>query len=193
MKKSLEELKIKIIGGQIINRVIANENNNDEIVETRGTIVAKTISSGYISDNEIITNNYKTKCDEKRITKENDVIIKITPPFAAALVDKKHEGLLVSSFCMLLTDIPEEIKPEYLVAYLNSERGVAQVTSRMTGSTISTISVVALKQIYIPILPIEKQNEICKAFNAYLKNIELSKKLIELSKEKVETLLGDNE
>ena len=150
MKKSLEELKIKIIGGQIINRVIANENNNDEIVETRGTIVAKTISSGYISDNEIVTNNYKTKCDEKRITKENDVIIKITPPFAAALVDKKHEGLLVSSFCMLLTDIPEEIKPEYLVAYLNSERGVAQVTSRMTGSTISTISVVALKQIYIP-------------------------------------------
>ena len=99
MKKSLEELKIKIIGGQIINRVIANESNNDEIVETRGTIVAKTISSGYISDNEIITNNYKTKCDEKRITKENDVIIKITPPFAAALVDKKHEGLLVSSFC----------------------------------------------------------------------------------------------
>lgn len=193
MKKSLEELKIKIIGGQIINRVIANENNNDEIVETRGTIVAKTISFGYISDNEIITNNYKTKCDEKRITKENDVIIKITPPFAAALVDKKHEGLLVSSFCMLLTDIPEEIKPEYLVAYLNSEGGVAQVTSRMTGSTISTISVVALKQIYIPILSIEKQNEICKAFNAYLKNIELSKKLIELSKEKVETLLGDNE
>ena len=58
MKKSLEELKIKIIGGQIINRVIVNENNNDEIVETRGTIVAKTISSGYISDNEIITNNY---------------------------------------------------------------------------------------------------------------------------------------
>lgn len=193
MKKSLEELKIKIIGGQIINRVIVNENNNDEIVETRGTIVAKTISSGYISDNEIVTNNYKTKCDEKRITKENDVVIKITPPFAAALVDKKHEGLLVSSFCMLLTDIPEEIKPEYLVAYLNSERGVAQVTSRMTGSTISTISVVALKQIYIPILPIKKQNEICKAFNTYLKNIELSKKLIELSKEKVETLLGDNE
>lgn len=193
MKKSLEELKIKIIGGQIINRVIANENNNDEIVETRGTIVAKTISSGYISDNEIVTNNYKTKCDEKRITKENDVIIKITPPFAAALVDKKHEGLLVSSFCMLLTDIPEEIKPEYLVAYLNSEGGVAQVTSRMTGSTISTISVAALKQIYVPILTIEKQNEICKAFNAYLNNIELSKKLIELSKEKVETLLGDNE
>lgn len=193
MEKSLEELKIKIIGGQIINRVIANENNNDEIVETRGTIVAKTISSGYISDNEIVTNNYKTKCDEKRITKENDVVIKITPPFAAALVDKKHEGLLVSSFCMLLTDIPEEIKPEYLVAYFNSEDGVAHVTSRMTGSTISTISVVALKQIYIPILQIEKQNEICKAFNAYLKNIELSKKLIELSKEKVETLLGDNE
>lgn len=193
MKKSLEELKIKIIGGQIINRVIVNENNNDEIVETRGTIVAKTISSGYISDNEIITNNYKTKCDEKRITKENDVVIKITPPFAAALVDKKHECLLVSSFCMLLTDIPEEIKPEYLVAYLNSECGVAQVTSRMTGSTISTISVAALKQIYVPILPIEKQNEICIAFNAYLKNIELSKKLIELSKEKVETLLGDNE
>lgn len=193
MKKSLEELKIKIIGGQIINRVIVNENNNDEIVETRRTIVAKTISSGYISDNEIITNNYKTKCDEKRITKENDVIIKITPPFAAALVDKKHEGLLVSSFCMLLTNIPEEIKPEYLVAYLNSEGGVAQVTSRMTGSTISTISVAALKQIYVPILPIEKQNEICKEFNTYLNNIELSKKLIELSKEKVETLLGDNE
>ena len=94
---------------------------------------------------------------------------------------------------MLLTDIPEEIKPEYLVAYLNSEGGVGQVTSRMTGSTISTISVAALKQIYVPILSIEKQNEICKAFNAYLKNIELSKKLIELSKEKVETLLGDNE
>ena len=190
MKKSIENLEIKITGGQIINRVLADEKNNDEVIETRGTIVAKTIFSGYINDEDIVINNYKTVCDAKRITKENDIIIKVTPPFAAALVDKNHEGLLVSSFCMILNELPNEILPEYLVAYLNSENGVAQVTSSMSGSTISTISVASFRKIMIPVPSIGEQESIAKAFKTYLGNIELSKKLIELSKEKVEALLG---
>ena len=190
MKKSIENLEIKITGGQIINRVLADEKNNDEVIETRGTIVAKTISSGYINDEDIVINNYKTTCDAKRITKEDDIIIKVTPPFAAALVDKNHEVLLVSSFCMILNELPNEILPEYLVAYLNSENGVAQVTSSMSGSTISTISVASFRKILIPVPSIGEQESIAKAFKTYLGNIELSKELIELSKEKVEALLG---
>ena len=43
MKKSIENLEIKITGGQIINRVLADDKNNDEVIETRGTIVFATI------------------------------------------------------------------------------------------------------------------------------------------------------
>lgn len=187
MKRTIENLQIKIIGGQIINRVLSN---GDDAVESRGTIVAKTISLGFIKDEDIVYNNYKVKCDEKRITKEKDIIIKVTPPFAAALVDKGHEGLLVSSFCMILNELPNEILPEFLTAYLNSEKGVAQVTSHMSGSTIATISVASLKNINIPVPSLEKQKQIGEAFVKYLKNIELSKKLVSLSKEKIETLIA---
>lgn len=188
MKKTFEELKIKITGGQIINRVLAN---GDDVVETRGTIVAKTISSGFINDEDIAINNYKTACDERRITKFDDIVIKMTPPFAAALVDKEHEGLLVSSFCMILNELPDDLLPSYLTAYLNSEDGIKQVTNSMSGSTIATISVAALKNISIPVPPLDKQKDIGEAYVKYIKNIELTKKLISLSKEKYETLISE--
>lgn len=190
MKRTFEELQIKITGGQIINRVLSSGNDT---VESRGTIVAKTISSGYIKDEDIVINSYKTKCDQKRITKLNDIVIKITPPFAAALVDKEHEGLLVSSFCMILNNLPEKLLPEYLTAYLNSEEGVKQVTSSMSGSTIATINVTSLKNISIPVPSIDKQKQIGDAFVKYLKNIELTNKLILFSKEKVETLIAEEQ
>lgn len=188
MKRTFKDLKIKIIGGQIINRVLPNVN---DAVESRGTIVAKTISSGYINDEDIIVNQYKTNCDEKRITKLNDIVIKITPPFAAALVDNEHVGLLVSSFCMILNELPEDVLPEYLTAYLNSEAGVKQVTSSMSGSTISTISVASLKNISLPIPSLEEQKNIGEAFVRYIKNIKLTKKLVSLSREKFEALISE--
>ncbi len=190
MKKTMEQLKINIIGGQIINRVLANA---DDVFEKRGTIVAKTISSGFINDEDIVYNNYRTNIDERRVTKENDIVIKVTPPFAAALVDKNHENLLVSSFCMILNGLPNEILPGYLTAYLNSDDGVKQVTSHMAGSTISTINVASLKNIVIPVPSLEKQKLISEAFLKYLNNIELSKKLISLSKEKIEALIAEDE
>jgi restriction endonuclease S subunit len=190
MKKSLDELGIKIIGGQILTRVIADEKGNDEIIETRRTIVAKSIASGYLDDDNIVINNYKTRCDEKRITKVNDIVIKITTPFAAALIDEAHEGLLVSSFCMIINNLPDNLLPEYLVAYLNSEEGIAHVSANMRESTMATISILSLKNLEIVIPSMDKQKKIAKAFNVYLNNLILTQKLISLSKEKLEALIG---
>ena len=98
MEKRLEELNVEVIGGQIISRVLSDENDSIEIK----TVVAKTINDGYIDEDNLVINSYKKDVEEKRITKLNDIIIKLTAPFSAVKVDEDNVGLLVSSFCSII-------------------------------------------------------------------------------------------
>lgn len=186
MEKRLEELNVEVIGGQIISRVLSDENDSIEIK----TVVAKTINDGYIDEDNLVINSYKKDVEEKRITKLNDIIIKLTAPFSAVKVDEDNVGLLVSSFCSIIRFNDEVINRDYFVAYLNSELCKKQVEDLMVGTGIQTLSIKSFKNILIPVPTIEKQEEIGKTYMNYLENKKLIKKLEILQKEKIQTMIA---
>lgn len=191
--KKLKDLGITITGGQIISRVIADENKGDEVVvENQRTIVAKTIDKGLIEDDDVVYNNYRTQLDEKRMTKEGDIVIKLSAPYGAALVDKEHENMFVSSFCSIIRDV-EGINKEYLVAFLNSDNCKRQLESSTAGSLLGVLSTGKIMDLVIPVPNETKQSEMGSFFSKTIKNRVLLEKIIKLEDEKLSSLIAEVE
>lgn len=192
MKKKIEDLTgIEIVGGQIITRLIASKGEQGHEI---GTIVAKTIRDGFVSSEDIMRIRYKTEPDVRRLTKEGDIVFKLVQPFSACRIEKADEGLLVSSFCAIIRNIDkEEIDPDYLLAYFNSEQGNAQVLSKMGGSTIQTISMKGIRSIVIPVPSREIQAEIGEAFSEKVSMSKLMAKMARLQEEKLNAMISEVE
>lgn len=175
-----------IIGGQILSRVTADPKHNDKPIRLKfPTIVAKTINAGIVDDDNIVYNDYKKEIDEKRLTKEGDIVIKLTTPHCAALIDKEHEGLLVSSFCSIIRDV-EGIDKNYYVAFLNSEVAERQFEAlNPTTNVMRVITISAIEKLEIPAARESKMKQIGNYFINHSKKKILFDKIIKLEEEKL--------
>ena len=189
MKKKLKELGLEIVGGQIVQRVIADVARGEEVLDhERKTIVAKTIAEGLIDEEGIVVNNYKTTFDDKKLTHEGDIIVKLSAPYNAVIIDKDHEGMLVSSFCSIVRNVTQ-IDKKYLVAFLNSDVAQNQLKNSVVGSVMSILSNGKLGELEIPVPSKEKQEEIGSYFEKTIKNRVLLTKIIKLEEEKLASLI----
>ncbi len=178
----LSDLKeINIIGGQIISRVEAKDESEKQ--DTIKVLVPKAISNGVINADALETLDLKTTIDSKRITKEGDIIVKLTTPYGACLIDKENEGLLVPSFCVIINNVPEHIMKEYLVAFLNSKTCLMQIKSLVTGLSIPLLSSGQIKKFTIPLPETSIQKEISETYFESLEKIKLLEKITKLEKE----------
>lgn len=193
MMVKLADLKPTIVGGQIIKRVIVDLIKNDKVVdEARKTIVAKTIGEGCIDEEGVIINNYKSDPDPKRLTKEGDIVIKLSSPYNAVIIDDEHENMLVSSFCSIIRNI-HGINKDYLVAFLNSEVCQKQLELSVAGSLVNIVSKGKLSELEIPLPDETKQKEIGDYFQKTIKNRILLAKIQKLEEEKLASMIASLE
>lgn len=193
MKKKLKELGLEIVGGQIVQRVIADVVRGEEVLDhERKTIVAKTVAEGLIDEEGIVVNNYKTTFDDKKLTHEGDIVVKLSAPYNAVIIDKDHEGMLVSSFCSIIRNVTQ-IDKKYLVAFLNSDVAQNQLKNSVVGTVMSILSNGKLGELEIPVPSKEKQEEIGSYFEKTIKNRILLAKIIKLEEEKLASLIANLE
>ncbi|MDO5147784.1 MAG: restriction endonuclease subunit S [Oscillospiraceae bacterium] len=116
---------------------------------------------------------------EKYLAHNGDLIISKTGnPAKTAVADEESEGILITGNMYLIRPDNEKANPYFIQAYLNSEAGNEQIMRISGGSTISTISLAALKNMMIPFPEKEKQNEIAERFRLKLNEIkDLSERL----------------
>lgn len=191
--KTLKELGAKVYSGKIIQRLIVDPLNNEEVVDKeRRTIVSKTVDEGFIDDECVIYNDYKVLPDVEKLTRVGDIIIKLAPPYRATIIDEKHEGMLVSSFCAIIRNIDTHIiSLEYLVAYLNSDV-CREKFDRLTmgSSTIAMLSNSKINDLSVPIPNKEMQNKIAKHFFKMIENKQLIQRIIALEEEKLASMIA---
>ena len=180
---------ISITSGQIVNRVQANKEKGDQVIDKdRKVIVAKSITEGIIDDENVEIMNLKVQPDENKLTKEGDIVVKLSKPYGAALVDKEHEGMLITSFCSVIRNV-KGIDPGYLVAYLNSDIADEKLTSSVAGSTMSILSNGKIGDLDISIPDLDEQIKISSYFKKTSRNKILFKKIAKLESEKLSALI----
>lgn len=182
MKKmyNLKELQIEIIGGQIMSRVIAKTDLDENIAETRKVIVPKAIlAEGTIDVTELPEEDLKVIADEKRITKEGDIVIKLSTPYNAALIDEESANCIVPSFCAIVR-YPVGIDVNYLLAFLNSSSCKNQLKQQVAGAMMTVLSVGKVSNVLMPKPDLTEQKRIGQHYIKTQQKLKIIKQIVAL-------------
>ena len=179
---------LEFIGGQITSRLEAKK--NEDVEGSINVLTPKAINLGIINNDEVLSIDYIKKPQEARITKEGDIVIKLSSPYDAAYVTSEDEGLLVSSFCIIARNNGPVVTTDYLLTFFNSNVYRNQLLEMCTGAATPMATLSKIEDVMINILPKKEQQEVANYYKNTCKKQVLMEKIIGLEQEKIDVLLG---
>lgn len=183
---------LSLSGGQIVSRIEANEKKNERTIGTVKVIPPKAIRAGKIVHEELYEVDYRTELDDRKLTKAGDIVVKLSSPYDAAYVTEKDEGLLVTSFCIIIRNTSQNVSSEFIAAFCNSGVYTRQVMNMVSGATVPMLTISKIKEAKVNLLPIEEQEHVAQYYRNLCEKEVVMAKIISLEKEKLDTILGGN-
>lgn len=98
------------------------------------------------------------------ITQIRDVIVRLTFPFTAVLIDEMHTGLIIPSHFVVIRTNTKIIIPEYLFWLLNTEKVRQQLQQNINSTTIGTVKPMSYASLYIEKITLEEQRKIADIY-----------------------------
>ncbi len=118
----------------------------------------------------------KTETVDKSRIEPGDIIITIKgSTFKAAVADDSVKDFVISANLIALK-LNEQIQPEIVAAYLNSQMGQKKLLSRSAGAVQKALNLKSLMSVTIPVPPIEKQQKFTDYLTLLKMHNELSQK-----------------
>ena len=187
----LSDIKgLSFIGGQITSRIEADEKKNERAIGTVKVIPPKAIKAGKIEHEELYDVDYKTEFDEKKLTKAGDIVVKLSSPYDAAYVSEEDEGLLITSFCIIIRNTGKNVLSEYLATFCNSDIYLKQVMRMVSGAKVPMLTIGKVKEAEIKLLILEEQEQVAQYYKNLCEKEQIMEQIISLEKEKLNTVLG---
>lgn len=154
--------------------------------------------------NGVIVKDIKyLECMEQRferyaVNNGNLLIAKNGYPFKIAIANIERGKRLIASGNLFIIELDEsKINPFYLKAYLESEKGQAELKSILVGSIIPNIGATQLGTIQIPLIALDRQNEIATKYLAAMDNVEYLRRKVEKAENEltivISSLFGEGE
>lgn len=135
----------------------------DEAI-TAKVLIPAALSNSRIED-DLLAEETVSKVKDELFTKEGDVVVKASTPYDCAFVDKKHEGLLVTSFGLILRSLPKSpVDMRYLAIYLGLEQTNRELQLMSKGMTIQLIKKRDLGDLLVPVPSAEEQARLARLF-----------------------------
>ena len=134
--------------------------------------------------------DYKTEFDEKKLTKAGDIVVKLSSPYDAAYVSEEDEGLLITSFCIIIRNTGKNVLSEYLATFCNTDIYLRQVMGMVSGAKVPMLTIGKVKEAKIKLLPLEEQEQVAQYYKNLCEKEQIMEQIISLEKEKLNTVLG---
>lgn len=178
--------------GVVFNSVIQNITRGasctasqlDELVSEQPTnmqfLMLSNIQDGIIDDKLPYLKEIEGKY-EKYCVKNNSLILsKNGSPFKVAVATVQSGRKVLANGNLYVIEVDEtKVNPYYLKAFFESEQGVSALKRITVGTTIPSIGVDKLKNLVIPLPPLEEQNQIATKYLAVLDEISVLKLKLE--------------
>lgn len=119
-----------------------------------GVVQAKDINGLYVDEDGIAKINQPYA--ESRIQKTGDVLLTSRGSFRAG-VSKFIKPTIASSSLFTIRLTSEDVLPEYLAIYLNSEPAQYYFSLNAKGATIQSLAITDLQNLNVPIVPLASQ------------------------------------
>lgn len=181
MNKEFGDLMGMSVVGNIMSRLQVKEKDRINGVESEKVtvLVPKAISHGRIDHQELAEYELKEGSKNIRCTVVDDIVIKLTTPYACALITEKDEDLVVPSYCMICRDFDEEeIDLDYVVGYLNTAYAREFFTAGVAATTNSMLKPKDVLSIPIPMLPMEEQRMLGRLYRLSAEKQQILKKML---------------
>lgn len=119
----------------------------------------------------------------------NEILLSNKGEFQA-LVWKGQEKIMASSAFYRIKICDKNFLPEYVALYLNSVPGKAQLCLRQNTVRISTITISDVKDIDIPLIPMEKQRLLVDLFLLYERESSIMEKIRQNRQKLINSILS---
>jgi restriction endonuclease S subunit len=133
----------------------------DEEGATTGVLQAKDISGLYPDENTLART--RLKFSQSRVVKNGDVLLTSRGSFRAASAKFKGAVIASSSLFTVRIDNPSFL-PDYVAIYLNSDPAQYYFQQNARGATIQSLTIDALREIKVPVLPVDAQQTIINLY-----------------------------
>ena len=150
------------------------------------------ISKFGISEPEIHLNRNEFDLDELK-PKKDTILLSKDGSVGIAFKVEEDMDLITSSALLHLKLKTKEVLPDYLTLVLNSKLTQMQAERDAGGSIIQHWRPDEIKQVLIPILPMDVQKELSKQIQQSFKLRKESKRLLEVAKTSVEIAIEEGE
>lgn len=135
---------------------------------------------GWLNTEELEDFESNEILDDKYLTQEGDVIVRLSYPNTAIVIDNKDNvGLLIPSLFTVIRLETDILIPEYLSIYLNSDKMKRFYAKRLIGSAIQIIKTSMLRDVVVRFPNINQQKKVVEINKLILKEKKLLSKLIE--------------
>jgi len=153
--------------------------------------------NGSFNDEKFETFDSTEILSEEYLTKEGDILMRMSEPHTVIYIDKTKEGLLIPSYFAIIKVKDSNFLPEYVAWYLNASKIKKEIKKNQTGGTVVLISIGNIGELKIKKIPLEKQKKIVVINKLKNKELQLLTKLMQ-EKEKLydsicESLLNKEE
>ncbi|OUP20186.1 type I restriction endonuclease subunit S [Lachnoclostridium sp. An196] len=129
---------------------------------------------------------------EEYLSRQGDIVVRLTAPYTAVLIDDTTSGMVISSNFVVIRIEDKRLLPEYLFWLLNTQKVKHKIYENTTSNMLGAIKAKFLMDFELVLLPTEVQQKIAQLNLLAKKESQLLKELA-AEKEKLYSSLLDQE
>jgi restriction endonuclease S subunit len=135
-------------------------------------------SKGYIDENSLEEFCANERLKAEYLTQPGDVIVRLTTPYTAVLIDEEFAGMVIPSHFIVIRTRGRKILPEYLYWLLNTDKVKASILQNISSIMIGTVKPASYAEMEIELLTLDEQRKISEMNVLAKKEIHLLDRLI---------------
>jgi restriction endonuclease S subunit len=135
-------------------------------------------SKGYIDENSLEEFCANERLKAEYLTQPGDVIVRLTTPYTAVLIDEEFAGMVIPSHFIVIRTRGRKILSEYLYWLLNTDKVKASILQNISSIMIGTVKPASYAEMEIELLSLDEQRKISEMNVLAKKEIHLLDRLI---------------
>lgn len=143
---------------------------------------------GIINLNESDIYEAKEPLKEEYLSRRGDIVVRLTAPYTAVLIDDLTSGMVISSNFVVIRINDKQLMPEYLFWLLNTTKVKRKIYENTTSNMLGAVKAKFLMDFELTLFSAESQKKIAQLNLLARKESQLLKELAE-EKEKLYSCL----
>ncbi len=104
----------------------------------------------------------KEPLKEEYLSQSGDIIVRLTAPYTAVLIDDTTSGMVISSNFVVIRIEEKRLLPEYLFWLLNTQKVKRKIYENATSNMLGAVNTRFLAYFELTVLPVEDQHKIAQ-------------------------------